>query len=284
MHIVKVNGGLGNQMFQYVFALTLDAKYADARLDLEWIKKYRAHNGYELDRLFSVRLPECDAEERRRLGETSDNLLGKVRRRLRLTKSSYYAPPSYGYDQAALERHGDTYFAGYWQSYKYCTGREDLVRSAFEFCPQLSRRNREILDRAAGRTLIGIHVRRGDSLKNPMVIDVCDEAYYLHAVEAVISGASAPLVLYFSDDLQWCRDKLPAPGETLYVDWNAADESYQDMMLMKACDALVISNSTFSWWGAWLGGPGRKIIAPSRWFSRAYADNEDIVPPEWVRL
>ena len=72
-----------------------------------------------------------------------------------------------------------------------------------------------------------------------------------------------PLFAFFSDDLDWCKDKLSVEGEAVFVDWNRGKDSYADMRLMTACDELVIANSSFSWWGAWLGErAGRKVFAP----------------------
>ena len=78
MHIVKVNGGLGNQMFQYAFALALDRLYGNAKLDLEWIRGESAHNGFELDRHFRLLLPECEPEERRALGDIDPSVFGRA--------------------------------------------------------------------------------------------------------------------------------------------------------------------------------------------------------------
>ena len=119
MHIVKVNGGLGNQMFQYAFALALDRLYGNAKLDLEWIRGESAHNGFELDRHFRLFLPECEPEERRALGDIDPSVFGRARRRLGIKKKSHYISRSVGWDPYYLSAGKDSYFAGYWQSYKY---------------------------------------------------------------------------------------------------------------------------------------------------------------------
>ena len=236
MHIVKVNGGLGNQMFQYAFALVLDEFYGDARLDLGWIESYQAHNGYELGRLFDIRIPACSAEERERLGDVADTIIGRARRRLRLTKRSHYGARVQGFDPKAMRRKGSTYFADYWQSYKYYEGRERLVRHAFAFKPPLKDRDREFLAETGGRLRIGVHVRRGDALAYPAMAGVCGELYYKAAISAALEGAREdgrdPLLVFFSDDLDWCRDRLSIFGESVYVDWNRGADSYADMRLM----------------------------------------------------
>jgi hypothetical protein len=285
MHIVKVNGGLGNQMFQYAFALALDQRYGGVKLDLEWIRGSPAHNGYELDRYFRVRLPECSAEERASLGDVDPGIIGKARRRLRLSKPSHYSARSSGWDPHFLSVRRESYFAGYWQSYRYYEGIEDGIREALRFNPPLSRENQGFLDAARGRTLIGIHVRRGDYLTSSDFSEVCGIGYYREALTAAVQQARDPLFAFFSDDLQWCKDSIPVKGEAIFVDWNRGGDSGSDLRLMTACDSLVIANSSFSWWGAWLGErPGRRVIAPSRWRSMEAHDNPDIIPSGWTRI
>jgi hypothetical protein len=286
MHIVKVNGGLGNQMFQYGFALALDRLYGNVKLDLGWIKDENAHNGYELDRHFRLRLAACSAEEREALGDIDPSFIGKVRRRLGIRKRSHYVEPGLGWDPYYLSVGRDSYFSGYWQSYRYFEGIEDSIRSAFEFIEPLSERNKSFLDGAKGRTLIGIHVRHGDYLSGSFFSKVCGADYYRSAMALAAEGARDPLFAFFSDDLDWCRDNLAVEGEACFVDWNRGNESYADMRLMTRCDALVIANSSFSWWGAWLGDrPGRGVYAPLKWwFGGIKPDNPDIAPPAWKRL
>jgi hypothetical protein len=284
VRIVKLNGGLGNQMFQYAFALALDGIHGDVRLDLGWMGKYRAHNGYELDRLFAVRIPVCTDQERERIGDVSDSLLGKVRRRLRMTKRSHYASATFGFDPEALKCQGDRYFSGYWQSHRYYEGREDSIRNAFAFTAPMKPKDADFLESLSGQPTVGIHVRRGDYLRDPMVDGVCGQAYYERVVAVALEGLRDPTLVFFSDDLDWCRDRLSTLGDSVYVDWNRGVESHADMRLMSLCDRLVIANSSFSWWGAYLGKPDRRVFAPSRWFADGFRDNEDIAPPGWIRV
>jgi hypothetical protein len=285
MHIVKLNGGLGNQMFQYAFALALEHRYGGVKLDLGWIRRAQAHNGFELDRHFRIKLPVCSEEERRALGDTDPTLLGRARRKLRLSKRSQFSARSTGWDPRFLKVGRDSYFSGYWQSYKYYSGFEEEIREAFDFIEPLSARNQDFLGGSAGRTLIGVHVRRGDYLTNRDFSGVCNLDYYREALRLVTAQATSPLIAFFSDDLNWCRDNLSTGEGSCFVDWNRGEESYADMRLMKACDGLVIANSSFSWWAAWLGErAGRVVAAPGTWYGGRTADNPDIAPPSWKRI
>jgi hypothetical protein len=90
-------------------------------------------------------------------------------------------------------------------------------------------------------------------------------------------------VIVVSDDPQWCRAYLPE-------DWHVAGgkpDKYRDMQLIASCAHAVISNSSFSWWGAWLGDGDsqRMVVAPAHWYANpAMQDDEDVVPERWIRL
>ena len=179
---------------------------------------------------------------------------------------------------------GDWYFSGYWQSARYYEGREAEVRDSFAFTVPFKSRDRDFLESLRGRLTVGVHVRRGDSLQFPKVDGVCGETYYRDATAAALEGARDPIIVFFSDDLDWCRDRLSSLGDAVYVDWNRGEESHADMRLMSLCDRLIIANSSFSWWGGYLGRPDRRVFAPSRWFAAGFKDNTDIAPPGWIRI
>jgi hypothetical protein len=93
----------------------------------------------------------------------------------------------------------------------------------------------------------------------------------------------------FSDDLDWCREALaPIQVPLTFVDANRGENSWQDLFLMAACRHSIIANSSFSWWGAWLGDDAgdhnRIVVAPQTWFSGAEIDIADRVPPTWTIL
>ena len=83
--------------------------------------------------------------------------------------------------------------------------------------------------------------------------------------------------------MQWVREQLALPADTVYVDWNTGEDSWQDMMLMSRCRHHIISNSTFSWWGAWLNPRADKlVVAPNRWTKQS--DDTSILPPSWLQV
>jgi hypothetical protein len=284
VQIVKVMGGLGNQMFAYAFALALRNRGRDVRLDTTWYDRNQAHNGWELSRIFNLEIPTCTIEERDRLGDLSPRFAVRLRRKLFGERRGHYKERRPGYDATFLNIEGDAYLDGFWQSPRYHEGIEREIEKAFCFSDDLEPEARQLLLYAEDRCRIGIHVRRGDFLSSEGLYGVCTREYYERAINTVSTEAKHPLVIFFSDDLDWCRENLASGLDAVFVGWNRGRNSWRDMRLMTLCDRLVIANSSFSWWGARLGKPGRMIVAPRNWFGKGLRDNRDIGMPGWIRL
>jgi hypothetical protein len=292
MRIVKIYGGLGNQMFQYAFARSLAAADPDAvYIDSSSLRGDTLHNGFELERLFGIELPEAPASEVDRLSVRPRGILSRALRKY-FTKRSHVIDKKFGYQAELLTRYGDTYFEGYWQSEKYFAGLEEAIRLGYTFRETLDERNLALL-RDLPRPIASVHVRRGDYLQYPN-LDICGPGYYERAAEAMRAEGGIASFLILSDDIEYCRTTLRL-GElpAAFVDWNRGDNSWQDMAMMASCDHNIIANSSFGWWGAWLN-PSRtkRVIAPSVWNRRELRQNDhyysftfgDIVPDSWERV
>jgi hypothetical protein len=289
MKIVKIYGGLGNQMFQYAFARSLAASCRDElRIDSTALRGDRLHNGYELERVFGIDMPEAPEREVDRLSVRPKGFLSRARRKY-LTKRTHIIDRKYGYQPELLARDGEAYFEGYWQSEKYFAGSADEIRRRFAFKNPLSARNLALLEELP-RPIASLHVRRGDYLKYAN-LDICTRGYYERAIESI--GPEITSFIVLSEDPEYCRSILRLGGKAAaFVDWNRGLDSWQDMALMSRCDHHVIANSSFSWWGAWLNPSGRKrVIAPSVWNRREIKDDDryysytfdDVVPASWER-
>jgi hypothetical protein len=291
MKIVKLQGGLGNQMFQYAFSRALQAATGeDVFGDRSGLYGKPEHNVYELERVFGLDFPEPTPGAVERLAYPAKGLANRLLRKY-LTKPTHIIDRKFGYQPELLTLPGDRYFEGYWQSEKYFSGIEATIRRDFSFKLPLSERNRAIL---AGlrRPAASVHVRRGDYLAHPN-LDICTPAYYERAV-AILRDLGISSFLVFSDDIPYCRTTLGLGGdETVFVDWNRGEDSWQDMALMARCDHNIIANSSFSWWAAWLNpSPAKSIVAPSVWNRRQFESRDryyhfsfdDIVPAAWLRV
>jgi hypothetical protein len=290
--VVKIYGGLGNQMFQYAFARALAARTGDeVYLDSSALDSDAVHNGYELGRVFGVGLPEAPRAAVDRLSDRPTSLLGRLRRKY-FTKATHFIDRKFAFQGELFDLPGDRYFDGYWQSEKYFKDIEEDLRREFAFKLPLSSRNQELL-RELPRPIASLHVRRGDYLKYPE-LDICGPEYYEKAVTETTARGGAASFMLLSDDMEYCKKtidlgKLPA----VYVDWNGGADAWQDMALMASCDSHIIANSSFSWWGAWLDpNPRKLVVAPSVWNRRQLGSKDryyrfsfdDVVPEAWLRV
>src|SRR5207248_9354724 len=114
---------------------------------------------------------------------------------------------------------------------------------------------------------------------------VCSLAYYHAAIDELAQTIKAPYFFVFSDDIPWAQQNLALAYPVTYVSHNGAERDYEDLRLMSQCKHHIIANSTFSWWGAWLGAhPGKIVIGPRQWFRNADYDTPDLLPASWLRL
>lgn len=294
MRIIKIHGGLGNQMFQYAFAKSCAIHSGDdIYLDISTYKKNinnkkgidSLHNGYELERLFNLDLPEADIKDVLKLGTLPDTFLHRFQRKYLTKKTHYIERGLQSVNQELLKSNKNLYLEGYWQSEDYFSNCADVIRKAFEFKISPDQKNQDLLK--DNKNLVSIHVRRGDYLKLSGFA-VCTEEYYSDAIKYMKEKFADAIFLVFSDDISWCRDFFKIiinPDKCIFVDWNTGFNSWQDMYLMSHCKGNIIANSTFSWWGAWLNNSSDKcIVAPKKWCTLPEFDVSRLVPDSWIRL
>ncbi len=109
--------------------------------------------------------------------------------------------------------------------------------------------------------------------------------YYHQAISKLSSLVSDPHFFIFSDDPEWAKDNLKLAFPTYLMDFNQAVKDYEDLRLMSLCKNFIVANSSFSWWGAWLGDdPYKRVFAPHRWFNQPEIKDFEIVPETWQRI
>jgi hypothetical protein len=201
-------------------------------------------------------------------------------------------PLDYTFDAQFLEERSGTvnYYQGGWHSEKYYVDCRADILKAFRFDTTLMNAETKKLADEIRRTRVSIslHVRRGDYLQKPWGIydfsHVATDEYYVKAIDFVKKQVGGEPVFYvFSDDPQWAPAQGIFPKGTVYVSGHTGKEAYLDMQLMSLCRHHIIANSSFSWWGAWLGqGEGRIILAPNRWYR--HQERPDILPDSWITI
>lgn len=287
MKIVKVIGGVGNQMFQYAFYLSLKKKYSNeiVKLDTSLFNSYKLHNGFELERIFNIKADLALPSEIKQLSWFVNNykLQRIVRKMLPIRRTEYVEENDFAYASEVWTSQ-DKYYEGYWQNVNYFEDVEAEVQSAFTFKTKLVGENEVLMNKILTAELpISIHVRRGDYINHKIFGGICDLDYYKSAINYIMEKYSSPQFYLFSDDIKWCEENLLPllTGQPLtFVDWNIGYDSFIDMQLMSCCKINIIANSSFSWWAAWLNNSANKyIIAPRIWAKTPYG--QDIQLKQW---
>ncbi|MEG1729936.1 MAG: alpha-1,2-fucosyltransferase [Bacteroidaceae bacterium] len=289
MKIVKIVGGLGNQMFQYAFLLTLRESSGDEVLmDTSVFDTYKLHNGFELERVFNISARKATKEELKRLTRyTTSYTLYRIYKKLFPALRTECREKNFcDYDLTIFEDYKKLYYDGYWQNYQYFDKYEKQIREEFTFKMPLDKKSEHLLlDIQNEKKCVSLHIRRGDYLKHKLYKGLCDLTYYQTAIDYVIKkhGEDVRFIL-FSNDITWCNQYIrPLLGdlELVVVDWNGGRDSYRDMQLMCSCSINVIANSSFSWWAAYLNEQkDKEVIAPKKWINSSV--NFQIQMPDWT--
>ncbi len=301
MKIVNIRGGLGNQMFQYAFAIALKAKYPQEVIYIDTqlysfplVKTFRGnnfyHNGYEVEKIFSnAKLPIASWREVARVSYYIPNyIMNRFARKILPKRSAEYIQPSYDayiYDPLALETSNKSYFEGYWFSPHFYDSCKQIILEVFQFRPFNTEENVKLGKKLALDNSVTIHIRRGDFLNIPIFKDICTLDYYIKAIEESKKHISNPVFYIFSNDQSWCKDNLKemlGSNSVIYVDNNKGNESYRDMQLMSMARCNILANSSFSWWGAYLNQREDQIVfAPKNWVNMPC---DDACPDEWIKV
>lgn len=252
-----LSGGLGNQMFQYAFCLSMRAKGYRCGIDNTLYYVFKMHNGYELFKVFGI---EEEYSSPSALKKLWIRFLRSRHPRLLVTRDNAYKYCKWVYDSKT------PYLIGDWLSYMYFDDIQEEIRRTYTF-QHISPINKDVASDMQSCNSVSLHIRRGDYLMLPNYC-VCDDSYYKSAIEKIKRYVDNPFFYVFSNDPGWSNDFLKSLDVNYkIVDWNQGGDSYQDMYLMTQCKHNIIANSTFSWWGAWLNQTKDKIVVtPSKWF------------------
>jgi hypothetical protein len=285
MIIIKVIGGLGNQMFQFALYKKIESMGKNVKLDLSPFNTYDLHNGFELDRIFPIEYKTISEKESKYYQNNS--FLYKLYRKI--INKNYYKEPAFNFNKNIFELNAG-YLDGYWQSEKYFNDIRPLINSSFKFKLNLDELNKITAKSITSCNSVSIHIRRGDYVTNPKAAElhggICHERYYRDAINIIKGKVKDPTFFVFSDDSDWVKSNIKIDSKNIiFIDWNKGEKSYIDMQLMSLCQHNIIANSTFSWWAAWLNKNNNKIIiAPKKWFNDNNINVSDLIPPTWIRI
>ena len=286
MKIVNIIGGLGNQMFQYALVIALRERFQEEiYVDTSAFTSYTLHNGLELERVFGIKLKHALLPDIKKLTFHSRHY--KLKRLMQIIfprkRTTCYEFPLAKFDKNKLYEACDMYYEGYWQHYSYFDEYKEIIRNEYKFQGSLSETAELIKNCIINNNSVSMHIRRGDYLKEKDYIGICDVEYYRSAIEYINRHSPNAHYFIFSNDMEWCKEFItPLLSRYTCVDCHTKDDSYKDMWLMSLCKKMILANSSFSWWGAYLNTSADVIIAPKVW-----TNNPNTYPrqlPNWILL
>lgn len=289
MVIIKLQGGLGNQMFQYALGRSLAEKNKiDFKLDLSFYNKEKnnLHRNYSL-KYFNIIENIAEEDELKKTKEyRQKNKLIYFFYRIFSKKNIVYVKENFFYfGKDILKIKNNAYLDGYWQSEKYFKNIESIIKQEFTLKNKLDSRLENLVEDIKNTNSVSIHIRRGDYITNQKTNSVhgtCSLDYYQTAIEHINNKIKNPIFFIFSDDIEWVKNNLKTEFPTFFIEGN---KDYEDLILMSYCKHNIIANSSFSWWGAWLDhNPNKIVIAPKKWFNVNNINTSDLLPNSWINL
>lgn len=288
--IARIEGGLGNQLFQYAAARSLaDRLGYELALDLRGLDE-NGDRPFQLD-LYRIRASMASSQQLQSLPDWRSSRWGRIRFNISKLLPAFFPTPSFWPLSFAFDRRFDkisqpVYLVGYWQSEKYFAWNRCRLLQDIQLVAELPACT-PWLNEIRNTRSVALHIRRGDYVSHTASAQfhgLCDMAYYLAAINALKVRFADIHVFVFSDEPAWARSNLRLDVPTHYVDANPTDVGYIDLELMRQCKHHVIANSSFSWWGAWLCNSHVQVVySPCRWFADPATDTSDVIPARWIR-
>lgn len=294
MIVIKLMGGLGNQMFQYAFGRAVSFYMRKQLfLDISFFNNQLAIDGYT-PRIYELSIFNTKAQlaTNNILALFSNpNIINSLRKRINMSYYKYYHEIDFLFDNNVFSQKAPIYFSGYWQSEKYFLQIAEDIKRDFEFKLTLDEYTRKIAEEIKNGNSVSVHFRRGDYVSSKITNNyhgVCSLNYYYQALERFDRINKHTTYYIFSDDIEWVKANFLCQRENVvYVHYNVANDGWKDMYLMSLCKHNIIANSSFSWWGAWLNSnPDKIVITPKQWFANNSMNDQtlDLIPTNWLRI
>lgn len=291
--ITQLQGGLGNQLFQYATARALCLqKKAVLLLDSGWYSK--AFEDVTPRELLLKELNIAGALICVLPTPKKPKRLHRIAQRFWPTSPFIFSESMpYRFDRglnkspAFLKQ--NLYLIGYWQSYKYFESIKSILEMEIVPLSPLATQYKKYLEKIQSMHSAMVHVRRGDYVNLESANKVHGSIgldYYLDGMNLLIENNLNTHFFVFSDDLKWAKQNLPHQDRMTFIEsLEARDAATQELELMKHCKSHLIANSSLSWWGAWLGrNPNSMVICPKYWTNDLAMNWDDLLPSTWIRL
>lgn len=281
MIVVKIMGGIGNQLFQYALGRNLAVKNnTDLKLDLSSFK----NNPTRIFALNAFNIRATEATPKQIPYYKRDIRKSKLRSRFSEyfnLCSPVYDESHFHFDENVLNCKSPKYLFGYWQSERYFKEISSVIKADLTLKKPTNKKVSAVANLIKKKNSISLHIRRGDYLNN-QTHPILSLDYYSKGLALLEPKLKNPAIFIFSDDINWCKANLNLNQEHYFVDGN---KDWEDLYLISLCENHIIANSSFSWWGAWLSDFKDKIvIAPNNWFTPNDYLTQDLVPKNWIKI
>jgi len=288
MVLVQLNGGLGNQLFQYALGRRI-AFDRDVELRFETSAFKIQSREYKLHQ-FNVKGSPASTNEIKRFIRREQNPWLAMFYQLWNAKKPYYQriivdEQAVPFDENILKTSRNVFLRGYWQSEKYFKAIESILREDLTLKAPPSGLNHGLAEQIRSCNAVSLHIRRGDYITNSATNQThgaLSIEYYQTAASFILRRFSDATFFVFSDDIPWGKENLNIKSPKIFVNHNTEKTDYEDLRLMSLCQHHIVANSSFSWWGAWLNPNKKKmVIAPKKWYSIS-VDTKDLIPEDWI--
>ncbi|MGN0326378.1 MAG: alpha-1,2-fucosyltransferase [Lachnospiraceae bacterium] len=293
MRIQYFNGGLANQVFQYIFyryAQLSSPNPEEWFLDDSFFFFKKQHNGYELEKVFGVKpnllSKQFEGDAWNYLVENRKNGIGMAENLANLgfhvsliaeaqnykTDNPYSGPvypiPCNEYHPEILQFKDEiVYYFGYWINKNWLYQYKDQLMEELTFPALQDEMNIAYASKIKSTLSVGVHVRRGDYLSLGVEMDA---VYYEQSVRNILKTHPKATLFVFSDEPDWCEEHADELGfslsrETIFIRGNVAGRNYIDMQLLGMCKGMIMSNSAFCYLAALLSNSLEFFTNPTPW-------------------
>ena len=291
--IAQLQGGLGNQLFQYAAARALSIQHhSSLLLDQTWFSRT-----YDDVTPREFLLPQLNVKG----SWISYGIpIKRPKKIYRLAQKFWPIDPfifveqtpfrfDFRLQKAPAFKQQNLYLMGYWQSYKYFEAIKASLQKEISPKNALDQHYQTYLEQIQNGSSTMVHVRRGDYVNLASAAKVhgfIGLEYYQKGMRTILEKSPNTRFFVFSDDLEWAKENLPHSDQSTFVEsLSNSDAVIQELELMTHCQNHVIANSSLSWWAAWLSKHEQGIvICPSQWTTDTSINWDDLLPATWQRI
>lgn len=280
--VVKIYGGLGNQLFQYSFGQYLSHVHGlNIQYHAQTVSDSKSFTNRDLEiSKFNFEISLLNPDNR----FNESGLVWRVKRKLIqifpfISNKLLVQKHPHDYPSKII----DGYYEGYWQLYQFPESIKAHLQNHLRLSDIQSQKLYSLINDISENISVSIHIRRGDYINieaNAKIFHVCNMDFYNSAIQMIKAKFPNAVFFIFTQDTEWAKENFKG-SEFIFIEGNTAIE---DMLLMAKCKHNIIANSTFSWWSAFLNqNPEKIVIAPKQWYKVNF-NNKNFLAPEWIQI